>query len=316
MDTCHEMEGEQMKSLSTGSKLAANGKIGATGSSSSKEISLDASTEPLVGGGKDSKIPESSVPTSPVGNNEVPKASRKKKLRSKKSTKQDVADSSLLKDDAAKGARGTSRAKKSSIGKSKQEPLQAPKLNLNGSRPAEIADSYSSSTKPMSNKKSGKSSSKEKPGKAAEKSSQKHKAQQLGQVKRPGQMSLKPLYPPTGKSVIVMESITKAKLDCLVELSWLVFSVGGVGLFLVIGSFCEEEIRMPVKSKARRNMGKTSAAEYQSSSFISQVAKTASMTALKAEREFMNGDFKFSNQISPISFVLFGREVRVLGIVS
>ncbi|XP_024031658.1 uncharacterized protein LOC21402780 [Morus notabilis] len=192
--------------------LAANGKTGATGSSSSKEISLDALSEPLVGGGKDSKILESSVPTSPVGNNEVPKASRKKKLRSKKSTKQDVADSSLLKDDAAKGARGTSRAKKSSIGKSKQEPLQAPKLNLNGSRSAEIADSSSSSTKPLSSKKSGKSSSKEKPGKAAEKSSQKHKAQQVGQVKCPGKMSLKPLYPPIGKSVVVVESVTKAKV--------------------------------------------------------------------------------------------------------
>lgn len=90
------------------------------------------------------------------------------------------------------------------------------------------------------------------------------------------------------------------------------FSMGGVGLFVVVGSFCEKEIRMPVKSRARRNIGKTSAVKYRSSSFVSQATETASMTTLKAKREVRNGDFKFSNQISPISFVSFRREVGVL----
>jgi len=49
--------------------------------------------------------------------------------------------------------------------------------------------------------------------------------------------------------------------------------VGGVGLFVVIGSFCEEEIRMSVKSREKRNTDEASAAEYRSSSFVSQAVE-------------------------------------------
>ena len=60
----------------------------------------------------------------------------------------------------------------------------------------------SSSTKPQSNKK-GQSSSRT--GKSV-------KAQDVGHVKTLRNMSFKPLYPATGKSVVVVESVTKAKV--------------------------------------------------------------------------------------------------------
>lgn len=222
--------------------LAANGKTRRTGSGSSEEIGFEASSELLVGGGKDKNLAGSSVPTSPVSNDEVSKVKGKRKPRTKKSMKQDAADSSLLKADAAEEAKGSSRSKKPSVGKSDQDPASKVRTtnylelivvpffffftqscnstntavsqsNVNGT-PVKIADSSSSSTKLLSSKKSGKSSSKGKSEKAASNSPQKHRAQaqQVGQVKRHGQMSLKPLYPPTGKSVVVVESVTKAKV--------------------------------------------------------------------------------------------------------
>lgn len=83
-------------------------------------------------------------------------------------------------------------------------------MNVSGTRPQEIVES--SSTKVVSNKKSGNSSRKGKPVQAANNLQQKQKAQQVGQIKPQGQMNLKPLYPPTRKSVVVVESVTKANV--------------------------------------------------------------------------------------------------------
>lgn len=69
-----------------------------------------------------------------------------------------------------------------------------------------------SSKKPMSNRKGGKSTRKGKPVKAASELPQKQKAQEMSNVKPRGQMTLKPLYPPTRRSVVVVESVTKAKV--------------------------------------------------------------------------------------------------------
>lgn len=69
-----------------------------------------------------------------------------------------------------------------------------------------------SSKKALSNKKGGNSARKGKPVKATSELPQKHKAQEMGNVKPRGQMTLKPLYPPSGKSVVVVESATKAKV--------------------------------------------------------------------------------------------------------
>lgn len=83
-------------------------------------------------------------------------------------------------------------------------------LNFTGTTPVEMADG--SSKKPLPNKKGGKSNRKVKHLKAASELPQKHKAQEMGNVKPQGQMTLKQLYPPTGKSVLVVESLTKAKV--------------------------------------------------------------------------------------------------------
>lgn len=83
-------------------------------------------------------------------------------------------------------------------------------LNFNGTTPVEMADA--SSKKPLPSKKGGKSNRKGKSLKSSSELPQKHKAQEIGNVKPRGQMTLKQLYPPTGKSVVVVESVTKAKV--------------------------------------------------------------------------------------------------------
>ncbi|POO03863.1 DNA topoisomerase I, bacterial-type [Trema orientale] len=187
--------------------LAAKRKNGATSSSSSKGIGLEASSEVLVGGGKKDVNLGSVVSRSPVGNsNETSKVGGKKKSRTKKSIEKNF--DTLLESDAAEGASGTSRAKKPGTCKTGYD--QASKLNVSGSRPAETVES--SSTELLSVKKSGNSSKKGKPVKAANSLQLKQKAQQVGQIKPQGQMNLKPLYPPSGKSVVVVESVTKAKV--------------------------------------------------------------------------------------------------------
>lgn len=83
-------------------------------------------------------------------------------------------------------------------------------MNVSGKRPEEKGESFS--TKLPSSKKSENSSRKGKPVKAANSLQKKQKAQPVGQIKSQGQMNLKPLYPATGKSVVVVESVTKAKV--------------------------------------------------------------------------------------------------------
>jgi hypothetical protein len=75
----------------------------------------------------------------------------------------------------------------------------------------EVLDS-SASTKPQSNKKSGNPGRKGKSFKVANESPKQQNPQNIGKMMRQGQRMLKQLYPPSGKSVVVVESATKAKV--------------------------------------------------------------------------------------------------------
>lgn len=76
--------------------------------------------------------------------------------------------------------------------------------------PVDPADSLS--TKTRRNKKGEKDSEKEKFISSAAKSPQKLIPQEMGKLKPHGKMTTKPLYPATGKTVVVVESVTKAKV--------------------------------------------------------------------------------------------------------
>lgn len=76
--------------------------------------------------------------------------------------------------------------------------------------PVEVADS--SSTKPRRNKKGENYSEKAKSINSAAKSPQKNIPKEMGKVKPQGKMTMNQLYPATGKTVVVVESVTKAKV--------------------------------------------------------------------------------------------------------
>ncbi|XP_044464967.1 DNA topoisomerase 1-like isoform X2 [Mangifera indica] len=88
-----------------------------------------------------------------------------------------------------------------------KSPTLASKTST-GITTVETLDS-SVSTKQQSNKKSENSSRK---GKCSKVASQKQKLEKVIIKKHQGQKKLKPLYPPIGKSVVVVESVTKAKV--------------------------------------------------------------------------------------------------------
>lgn len=77
---------------------------------------------------------------------------------------------------------------------------------------AEEVPDGSASTKHQSNKKSGNTSRKGKSVKAVKELAEKQKPQKIGKLKPLGLGAQKQLYPPTGKSVVVVESATKAKV--------------------------------------------------------------------------------------------------------
>ncbi|KAJ0030718.1 hypothetical protein Pint_12667 [Pistacia integerrima] len=92
-----------------------------------------------------------------------------------------------------------------------KSPTQASKKSSTGITPVEALGS-TVSTKQQSNKKIANSSRKGKSSKAANAALQKQKPEKVVITKLPGKNTLKPLYPPTGKSVVVVESVTKAKV--------------------------------------------------------------------------------------------------------
>ncbi|XP_059662989.1 uncharacterized protein LOC132308787 isoform X2 [Cornus florida] len=124
-----------------------------------------------------------------------------------------------------KNSKRASQAKSQNLTKNNQSPA-ASENNSTGNTPVKVIDS-SVSAKPQSKKTTGKTHKKGKPIKganvlvksieelqasSAHKSQQKHTPQVTGKAKTQGRRTTKHLYPATGKSVVVVESVTKAKV--------------------------------------------------------------------------------------------------------
>ncbi|XP_075642595.1 uncharacterized protein LOC142613958 [Castanea sativa] len=186
-------------------KTTANSNI-----SASKDIDTVTSTELLVGDGKGDVELSSKVSTSCVKNdNQNSEIDRQRKQQSR-NKKNKVRKSAANASDEAVVAKGP-KAKSSGVSKKSQNSTQDLEKNSVGSTAVEVLDS-STSRELQTKKKNGKSSRSGKSVKAANESPQKPNPQQIDKVKHLGQRPLKQLYPPDGKSVVVVESITKAKV--------------------------------------------------------------------------------------------------------
>ncbi|KAJ4826148.1 hypothetical protein Tsubulata_030556 [Turnera subulata] len=130
---------------------------------------------------------------------------RPKKQASAKKTKEKPAVNAAL--DEAPGSKSSSKTKKSKAGKSGPKPARVSESD----KKDEVTET-SASAKHQSKKKSGKSRRKKESSKEADETAQKSMPQQVGKLKPLRQATLKQLYPPTGKSVVVVESVTKAKV--------------------------------------------------------------------------------------------------------
>ncbi|KAK9281256.1 hypothetical protein L1049_004152 [Liquidambar formosana] len=188
--------------------------------------------EQSVRDGKRDAKPGSLVSTSPVSNNNKdPKAQVKQRQqsRSKKNKEPDPGTNASFGASQKKGSKSVSQAKKPNNTKNGQPP-KASEKKLTGNKPVEVCNS-SFSTNHKSKKTAGNSSSKgisvketvketnvvvksdetcTRPGKSE--SPQKQNPGMTGKTKPQGQRTRKQLYPPTGKSVVVVESATKAKV--------------------------------------------------------------------------------------------------------
>ncbi|KAM4074460.1 hypothetical protein ACB094_10G094900, partial [Castanea mollissima] len=178
--------------------------------SASKDIDTVTSTELLVGDGKGDVELSSKVSTSCVKNdNQNSEIDRQRKQQSR-NKKNKVRKSAANASDEAVVAKGP-KAKSSGVSKKSQNSTQDLEKNSVGSTAVEVLDS-STSRELQTKKKNGNSSRSGKSVKAANESPQKPNPQQIDKVKHLGQRPLKQLYPPDGKSVVVVESITKAKV--------------------------------------------------------------------------------------------------------
>ncbi|CAN0859446.1 DNA topoisomerase 1 [Linum grandiflorum] len=118
---------------------------------------------------------------------------------------------------ATQTANVNGKEKPSKSTKSKRRPSAAASLEKEAvafqkkstEKASEHLADVSASTKPKAKKGTGNSRRK---SKAANESTEKQKPQDMSNLKPPRQGDLKPLYPPTGKTVMVVESVTKAKV--------------------------------------------------------------------------------------------------------
>ncbi|KAG5550002.1 hypothetical protein RHGRI_015088 [Rhododendron griersonianum] len=190
-----------------------------------KDPNMVSSNEQLVGEGKDDA---SSVSSLPVGiNNQVSKVrgNQKRQSRSKKSNEQ-CSDTNSASDAAAQtgGSVRVSQAKTSKSAK-KNQPSASAKNNSIGETPIEEPDS-SISMKQQSvrtvekSRRKGKSTKEANsivkarvpPASSGNELVQKQVNPAVGKSKPRGQRKLPVLQPPKGKSVVVVESATKAKV--------------------------------------------------------------------------------------------------------
>ncbi|XP_007011464.2 PREDICTED: DNA topoisomerase 1 isoform X1 [Theobroma cacao] len=151
-----------------------------------------------------------STSTSPLTNAKPEsKVSLQKKKQSRSKKNKEPISTTVVSDEApvVNGSKTASPVGISNNSKNGQHHTPASEGNSTGNLPTEAHDG-SASTKLRSKKKSRSSSRKRQPMKAVNEAAQKQTPQHISQGQRP----LKQLYPPTGKSVMVVESVTKAKV--------------------------------------------------------------------------------------------------------
>ncbi|GLU01104.1 hypothetical protein SLE2022_184290 [Rubroshorea leprosula] len=173
----------------------------------SKDVSNATSNKQTVKEGKKGAESESTDLTSLVskGNQDLKVNQNQKKLSKIKKKKEKVSTvSSPEEADVVEGPKSISLSKIFNISRTAQK-------NPSGKTPTEVLDT-STSTMSWSNKINGRSNGKGRPTKIAIESSQEHKPKDIGKHKPMRQKPFKPLYPPTGKSVVVVESIAKARV--------------------------------------------------------------------------------------------------------
>ena len=161
--------------------------LAARGKDRDVTTSASVSKESLVEGKKNMK--EGSSKKAPVVSDKQDTkvtAKKKKQSTSKRSSKRSTTSSSSEEVAGKEVSRKSSKGKKKSSTSKTRNPVVSSSL--------EEMPIDSGSTKRESKKKSGSSSS------------------QKEQVENLGKFTDKPLYPPTGKSVLVVESVTKAKV--------------------------------------------------------------------------------------------------------
>ncbi|XP_050366925.1 uncharacterized protein LOC126785323 [Argentina anserina] len=191
--------------------LATQSETEATVSNISKNADVKVANAKMVGSEKGAEELESSISNSPISKTkEVSKPKAKRRSKSKKTKDQDSAANAIAEVASTQSSESTSQTKKSARSKKGEKSSQDSELNATVTTPVEGAES--SSTKPRRSKKGEKYSEKEKPINSAAKSPRKCVPQDMGKLKLHGKMTTKPLYPASGKTVVVVESVTKAKV--------------------------------------------------------------------------------------------------------
>ncbi|KAJ8758584.1 hypothetical protein K2173_000305 [Erythroxylum novogranatense] len=206
--------GGSMVSSGKGSKnakpLAVRGQDGIANSSTSTLNSVEAvisSDEQMEENVQQESIVSTSV--TDVKSNSKPKGRTKKQSKKGKSNKLQPDSITLAADAAAKSSRSTSKSKRATTSRNEQSLTQEKKST--GNTLDEVPNGVSLK-EIQTKKRSGKSSKKVRSLESANGSSGKLEPQQIGKLKNVGQGTLKSLYPPTGKAVVVVESATKAKV--------------------------------------------------------------------------------------------------------
>ncbi|XP_038897954.1 DNA topoisomerase 1 isoform X2 [Benincasa hispida] len=175
-------------------------RISASGPSGSTSVDGTNSSDQLVGTTKEAGLVSSDSSSS------IRKASKGLKEKKSGSKKKKEAISSTNDADVEAACKdGQSKSLDSS--NIDQDVVQDPKKNVTGS-----TSKGSASTKQQSNKKKGNSSRKREAKKDANKLPQKPNFVVDARGKSQGITTFKQLYPPMGKSVMVVESVTKAKV--------------------------------------------------------------------------------------------------------
>lgn len=190
--------------------VSARGKSNATSSSISVSEDVNAvnsTSEQLVGDGVEGTKLGSSV--SNTKQNSKPRARQQQQSRSKKKKEQLSATVASEQASVGKSCKSVSLAKSSKC-KSKQcADLTSEKTSPGNTLEQPLASS--ALTKQQSKKNSGNCGRKKKSAKATKASLQRQTSEEMVIVPR-GQNTQNPLYPPSGKSVVVVESVTKAKV--------------------------------------------------------------------------------------------------------